>query len=211
LKLLFKELEMSDAKFMVITVADPEKLSATEASDQLGQAISDLKANSNVLTARWGRFGTGENVGKIIAFQSYASMAEIESGYEAFSGSSAYANFLDKATVLKRGILRLHDIDTPAIPDDTAKYVVMVRFQSSEPMTEQAGHAAKVFVENGGLSARYGTIMTGGNIGHRLLGVIYPSMAAIEAAYDAVQADTIYQETLLKINLGARNIVRLLG
>ena len=59
---------MSDAKFMVITVADPGKITATEVNDYLGQAISDLKANSNVLTARWGRIGTGENVGKIIAF-----------------------------------------------------------------------------------------------------------------------------------------------
>ena len=202
---------MSDAKFMVITVADPGKITATEVNDYLGQAISDLKANSNVLTARWGRIGTGENVGKIIAFQAYASMADIESGYEAFSNSSAYANLLNKATVSKRGILSLHDIDVPAVPGDTAKYVVMVRFQSAELMIEQAGHAAKVFVENGGLSARYGTIMTGGNIGHRLLGVIYPSMAAIESAYDAVQADDIYQETLQKIDLGMRNIVRLLG
>lgn len=202
---------MTDAKFMVITVADPGRMSASEVSDQLGQAITDLKANSNALTARWGRIGTGENVGKIIAFQSYASMADIESGYEAFSNSSAYANFLNKATVSKRGILSLHAIDTPAVPGDNAKYVVMVRFQSAEPMTEQAGHAAKVFVENGGLSARYGTIMTGGYIGHRLLGVIYPSMAAIEAAYDAVQADSVYQETLPKLELGMRNIVRLLG
>ena len=202
---------MSDAKFMVITVADPGKITATEVNDYLGQAISDLKANSNVLTARWGRIGTGENVGQIIAFQAYASMADIESGYEAFSNSSAYANLLNKATVSKRGILSLHDIDVSAVPGDTAKYVVMVRFQSAELMIEQAGHAAKVFVENGGLSARYGTIMTGGNIGHRLLGVIYPSMAAIESAYDAVQADDIYQETLPKIDLGMRNIVRLLG
>ena len=37
------------------------------------------------------------------------------------------------------------------------------------------------------------------------------TISAIEAAYDAVQADNVYQETLPKLDLGMRNIVRLLG
>ena len=51
--------------------------------------------------------------------------------------------------------------------------------------------------------------MTGSNAGNRLLVVTYPSLAAVEKAYDGLGADPRYQALLEKVDVNMRNIVRL--
>ena len=58
---------------------------------------------------------------------------------------------------------------------------------------------------------RYGTLMTGEHAGQRLLGVAYPSMAAIEKTYDALSASSAYRKLLGDVELGMRNIFRFVG
>jgi hypothetical protein len=44
----------------------------------------------------------------------------------------------------------------------------------------------QVFEQSGAMLMRYGTLITGSNAGKRLAAVSYPSMDAIEKAYDGL-------------------------
>jgi len=46
-------------------------------------------------------------------------------------------------------------------------------------------------------------------VGNRLLGVTYPSMSAIESAYDTLASNADYQALLEDVDINMRHIVRL--
>ena len=68
---------------------------------------------------------------------------------------------------------------------------------------------AKVFEDAGACTLAYGTVITGSNVGNRLLGVTYPSMSAIESAYDTLASNADYQALLEDVDINMRHIVRL--
>ena len=68
-----------------------------------------------------------------------------------------------------------------------------------------------LFEENGAMVMRYGTLMTGSNVGKRLLGVTYPSMDAIQKTYDTLQASDDYSAMLAEVDLDMRNIIKFVG
>ena len=77
-------------------------------------------------------------------------------------------------------------------------------------MIDTVTQLAPIFADGGALTLRYGTLVTGSNAGNRLLGVTYPSMAAIEKTYDALATDAAYQAALSSFNVNLRAIVRVL-
>ena len=76
-------------------------------------------------------------------------------------------------------------------------------------MLENMAELAKVFEDAGACTLAYGTVITGSNVGNRLLGITYPSMSAIESAYDELASNTAYQSLIGDIDINMRQIVRL--
>ena len=68
---------------------------------------------------------------------------------------------------------------------------------------------SNLFADNGASTLRFGRILTGSNAGDMLLGVTYPSMAEIEASYDAVAASETFMKLASNISINLRNIIRI--
>ena len=90
------------------------------------------------------------------------------------------------------------------------KYMVLTRFTADTPLVDEARHILGVMKANGVLGGGFSVAMTGPIVGTYRLSVGYPSMADIEASYDAAREDSVFQSTLAKINIDFRNIVRVL-
>ena len=201
---------MTEAKFRVMTIGSPINNESEQVIvGKLKNLVIEVKSKTNILGARHGRIGTGNNAGKVIVAQTYASMADIEAAYDVMGQSDSYQELLGVLSVERRNI---GSIEVSAQSSSSEpKYAVLTVVTSKERMIEEAQHLAKVFTENGALRVNYGTILTGDNTGSRLLGALYPSMSAIETAYDAIRSDEIYNSVLSKVSIRMRQIVRLTG
>jgi hypothetical protein len=171
---------------------------------------SFLKAKAGALTVRYGAIGTGPNAGNLIMFQGYEDMNAIENAWDKHQDSADYNNMMasGKMSVVVRNIIRLHPLSIEDVTDVHPKYGVLIKFNSSDPMIDEVTKIGQVFKDNGALTFRYGTLSTGSDAGHRVFGVTYPSMDSIEKAYDAANADPIYQKTLSTVDVDFRNIIR---
>jgi hypothetical protein len=143
-------------------------------------------------------------------FQGYEDMNAIENAWDKHEDSADYNNMMasDKISVVVRNIIRLHPLSIEDTTDVHPKYGVLIKFNSSDPMIDEVTKIGQVFKDNGALTFRYGTLSTGSDAGHRVFGVTYPSMDSIEKAYDAANADTIYQKALSTVDVDFRNIIR---
>ena len=169
-----------------------------------------MKAKAGALTVRYGAIGTGPNAGNLIMFQGYEDMNAIENAWDKHQDSADYNNMMasGKMSVVVRNIIRLHPLSIEDTTDAHPKYGVLIKFNSSDTMIDEVTKIGQVFKDNGALTFRYGTLSTGSDAGHRVFGVTYPSMDSIEKAYDAANADTIYQKALSTVDVDFRNIIR---
>jgi quinol monooxygenase YgiN len=201
---------MAESKFMVVVAAKCDASFRQEALQNMSAFASFLKAKAGALTVRYGAIGTGPNAGNLIMFQGYEDMNAIENAWDKHEDSADYNNMMasDKISVVVRNIIRLHPLSIEDTTDVHPKYGVLIKFNSSDPMIDEVTKIGQVFKDNGALTFRYGTLSTGSDAGHRVFGVTYPSMDSIEKAYDAANADTIYQKALSTVDVDFRNIIR---
>ena len=59
-------------------------------------------------------------------------------------------------------------------------------------------------MDNGGVACGYATYMLGSYVGQRLMGVRYPSMEAIQGAYETVSGNADYQSAVSKVKVDLR-------
>ncbi len=201
---------MAESKFMVVVAAKCDASFRQEALQNMSAFASFLKAKAGALTVRYGAIGTGPNAGNLIMFQGYEDMNAIENAWDKHQDSADYNNMMasGKMSVVVRNIIRLHPLSIEDTTDVHPKYGVLIKFNSSHPMIDEVTKIGQVFKDNGALTFRYGTLSTGSDAGHRVFGVTYPSMDSIEKAYDAANADTIYQKALSTVDVDFRNIIR---
>ena len=201
---------MAESKFMVVVAAKCDASFRQEALQNMSAFASFLKAKAGALTVRYGAIGTGPNAGNLIMFQGYEDMNAIENAWDKHQDSADYNNMMasDKISVVVRNIIRLHPLSIEDTTDAHPKYGVLIKFNSSDSMIDEVTKIGQVFKDNGALTFRYGTLSTGSDAGHRVFGVTYPSMDSIEKAYDAANADTIYQKALSTVDVDFRNIIR---
>ena len=201
---------MAESKFMVVVAAKCNTSFRQEALQNMSAFASFLKAKAGALTVRYGAIGTGPNAGNLIMFQGYEDMNAIENAWDKHQDSADYNNMMasDKMSVVVRNIIRLHPLSIEDTTDVHPKYGVLIKFNSSDPMIDEVTKIGQVFKDNGALTFRYGTLSTGSDAGHRVFGVTYPSMDSIEKAYDAANADPIYQKALSTVDVDFRNIIR---
>ena len=201
---------MAESKFMVVVAAKCDASFRQEALQSMSAFASFLKAKAGALTVRYGAIGTGPNAGNLIMFQGYEDMNTIENAWDKHQDSADYNDMMasGKMSVVVRNIIRLHPLSIEDTTDAHPKYGVLIKFNSSEPMIDEVTKIGQVFKDNGALTFRYGTLSTGSDAGHRVFGVTYPSMDSIEKAYDAANADAIYQKVLSAVDVDFRNIIR---
>jgi quinol monooxygenase YgiN len=201
---------MAESKFMVVVAAKCDASFRQEALQNMSAFASFLKAKAGALTVRYGAIGTGPNAGNLIMFQGYEDMNAIENAWDKHQDSADYNNMMasSKMSVVVRNIIRLHPLSIEDTTDVHPKYGVLIKFNSSDPMIDEVTKIGQVFKDNGALTFRYGTLSTGSDAGHRVFGVTYPSMDSIEKAYDAANADPIYQKALSTVDVDFRNIIR---
>ena len=203
---------MADANYFVITVAKCDPTYVPTAMEQIGSVIDDLKSKAGAIVVRAGIITTGEQAGSLALFQAYEGMGGFEKALDVYAASSDYAAMMasGKVSVVMRNLLKIHAVPFDQNTTETPNFVVLTRATAADTMIDTVTQLAPIFADGGALTLRYGTLVTGSNAGNRLLGVTYPSMAAIEKTYDALTADATYQSALSSFNVNLRAIVRVL-
>ena len=141
----------------------------------------------------------------------YDDMAGLESSFEAARKAPIVTQTMasGKFEFFGRSILReLVTIDTPGSTD--AKFVVLTMAKSEHPIEDEAKEFAKILAENGAISGRLAKFVMGDNANGQtyLLGMVYPSLSAVQSAYDAVPAD-IADKVYNLASIEKRQIIRL--
>ena len=203
---------MADANYFVITVAKCDPTYVATAMEQIGSVIDDLKSKAGAIVVRAGIITTGEQAGSLALFQAYEGMDGFEKALDVYAASSDYAAMMasGKVSVVMRNLLKIHAVPFDQNTTKTPKFIVLARVTAADTMIDTVTQLAPIFADGGALTLRYGTLVTGSNAGNRLLGVTYPSMAAIEKTYDALTADAAYQAALSSFNVNLRAIVRVM-
>ena len=203
---------MADANYFVITVAKCDPTYVPTAMEQIGSVIDDLKSKAGALVVRAGVIATGEQTGSLALFQAYEGLDGFEKALDIYAASSDYAAMMGsgKVSVVMRNILKMHSVPFDHNTSETPKFIVLTRAAAPQSSVDTVTQLAPIFADNGALTLRFGTLVTGSNAGNRLLGVTYPSMDAIEKTYDTLRDDANYQAALADFNINLRAIVRVL-
>ena len=201
------------ANYTMVTVAACEPAYAQEALGHVGAFVGELKDKANCVSARYGVMGTGADAGSLVLFQSYAKLGDIEKAFDVYAASAAYQAVITsgKISVTLRNIVKLDDVQLSNPSTDTPSYGVVTLVSGSSLTSERMKGLVPIFEQNGAMLMRFGTLITGSNAGKRLLGVAYPSMAAIEKTYDGLRASADYQSLLSEVKLERREIIRFVG
>lgn len=201
------------ANYTMITVAACEHAYVQEASGHVSTFVSELKDKANCVGARYGVIGTGVDAGSLVLIQSYANLGDIEKVFDVYAASAAYQALITsgKVSVTLRNIVKLDDVQLSNPSTDTPGYGVITIIGGSSLTTERMKGFVPIFEQNGAMLMRFGTLITGSNAGKRLVGVAYPSMAAIEKTYDGLRANADYQSLISEVTLERREIVRFVG
>ena len=202
---------MSDINYFVLTVADCEADYRNTMVGHVKTVAQELLDNAGAIRVRVGVVVTGDNPGGVLLVQGYEGIDGLEKALDVYSNSAAYAEFVasGKVQIRLRNLVRTHPVAFQANGSGDPKYIVLTRASSSDPMLDNMPTLAKVFEDAGACTLAYGTIITGSNVGNRLLGITYPSMSAIESAYDTLASDSDYQALLQDVDINMRQIVRL--
>jgi hypothetical protein len=171
----------------------------------------ELLDGAGAVRVRVGVVATGDDPGAVLLVQAYETIDGFEKAMDVYAKSAAYADFVasGKVQIRLRNLVKTHPVAFQTQASGDPKYLVLTRASSSDPLLDNMAKLAKLFEDAGACTLAYGTIITGSNAGNRLLGITYPSMAAIEAAYDVLGSDANYQALLEDVDVNMRHIVRL--
>ncbi len=204
---------MSEIRYMMATSAACASSYLDQALKHVGGLADELIKSAGALVARYGVISTGEQAGNIVLFQGYEALSGIESAFDVYGKSSDYQAIMSsgKVKVALRNILKMEALQLQNPSAEVPAYGVLTRWGSADLMLDRMRDIVPLFEENGAMIMRYSTIMTGSDVGRRLLGVGYPSMDAIEKTYDALRSSKDYKAMVGDIELDWRNIVKFVG
>ncbi len=197
--------------FYVNTVGQVSSTKLAEAID-LGKKLAEESKAAGSERASIGTIMTGSNAGGVVFQQFFNSLDDFGSVMDAFATSGTYGKIMETGLkVTMRNIAKFCDVPFAAPANPTRKYVVLTRGTSHiaqpELMDMMAG-AAPMFAETGAQTFRFARIMTGNNAGDFLLGVTYPSMAEIEATYDALGTSPVASKIYASLDVNLRTIIK---
>ncbi|PRY26384.1 hypothetical protein CLV78_101479 [Aliiruegeria haliotis] len=203
---------MADVNFMTATVAHVDSDYVDTAFGHCETIANDLRGSA-AATARYGMLQTGDWTSHIIFLASYKTAADVEKGWDTIAASAGFRAMAadGKSQIKLRNVVRLSDVSIPVKASTGPGYGVITRLGSATPMVDEIRELLPIFIDNGAQILRYGTLVTGSAAGRRLMAVGYPSMAAIDATYEALMASEGYKSIMAQVELDFRNIVRLAG
>ena len=201
------------AKYTMVTVAACDSGFLDQALKHVGAVADQLKASAGAITTRYGVLATGEQAGSLVLFQGYSELNGIDAAFGVYKQSDDYQALIGsgKISVTLRNILKIEPIELKNQSAEVPAYGVLTRWGSADALVDRMRPIAPVFEDNGAMSMRYSTIMTGSNAGRRLLAVAYPSMDAIEKTYVALRGNADYNAFVNDVEIDFRNIVRVAG
>ncbi len=200
--------------FYVNTVGQVSSTKLAEAID-LGKKLAEESKAAGSERASIGTIMTGSNAGGVVFQQFFNSLDDFGSVMDAFATSGTYGKIMETGLkVTMRNIAKFCDVPFAAPENPTRKYVVLTRGTShiSQPeLMDMMAGAAPMFAETGAQTFRFARIMTGNNAGDFLLGVTYPSMAEIEATYDALGTSPVASKIYASLDVNLRTIIKVQG
>lgn len=200
--------------FVAVTAANCPMENRSAALEQITSVAQEAKA-AGASRISYGVTLSGLNPGALVFIQFFESLSGFESVMGAFASSSSYAKVLDLGVqVYLRNIAKLSDVAYTPKLDPRPNYLVMTKGTSSvanAEMTSMMQETTSVFADSGAQTFRFGQILTGDNPGQYLLGITYPSMAAIQNAYDALPAHKAVQKVYGAIDVNMRSIIQIHG
>ena len=202
---------MGNINYFVLTVADCEASYRNTMVGHVKTLAQELLDDAGAVRVRVGVIATGDNPGAVLLVQAYETIDGFEKAMDVYAKSAAYADFVasGKVQIRLRNLVRTHLVAFTVNGSGDPKYLLPTCAFPSYPMLDNVSKLAKVFEDTGACALAYGTIITGSNVGNRLLGITYPSMSAIESAYDTLASDPDYQALLQGVDINMRQIVRL--
>jgi len=211
------EIEMTNANYGVITRASCEPSYKETALELLGGFAKDLRERAGAELVRYGYFGTGQGAGDLLFVQLYENLGGFDKAQEVYASSASYKSFFQsgKVSLKLRNIVKILPIAFETPPNPSPKYLVFTK-GAADPENKNAAvdhiqQATGILSENGALTARFGQIITGSNVGQLLLAVTYPSLDAIEKTYDALNESQIFKDLHKVVDVNQREIIRLIG
>ena len=206
---------MSNTNYIILTVASVD-FSYRETMTKLMSSYSkELIDNAGAKGTRFGSIGTGEHAGSLLFIQFYDDLNGYQKALDIQSKSNDFKEIMNsgKANIYLRNIAT----SLPTKFENSAehpKYIVITRAETAMSNKDKflncINDTSSCFKENGALTLRFGTLLTGSNVGNFLLGVGYPSMEAIERTYDQLLAHSSYREIMTFAKVNMRNIIKIL-
>ena len=178
---------------------------------------ADLVSKAGAVRCRYGITMSGLVPGALVFVQMYESLSGFEKAIDVMPQSKAYGSMINEAgvDVYIRNMMKTMPISFTESAAE-AKYLVLTRAiapkgMSPDEFTNEVQNTASIFADGGALTMRLARILTGANPGGYMLGVSYPSLAAVEATYDRLGTDSGFATFANKIDINMRSIVRLHG
>ena len=200
--------------FVTVTAANCSAKNRSTALEQMKRVAEDAKS-AGASRVTYGTTLSGLNPGALVFIQFFDSLSGFQNVMGAFANSSAYAGILNLGVeVYSRNIAKLSDVAYTPILDPRPNYLVMTKGNSAtsnSELTSLMQDCTGVFAENGAQTFRFGQILTGDNPGQYLLGITYPSMEAIQKAYDALPSNPAVQRVYSAIDVNMRSIIQIHG
>ena len=203
--------------YIFITAAKCAPENRQTALSHMPGFADDLMSKAGAVRCRYGVTMSGLVPGALVFVQMYESLSGFEKAIDVMPKSKAYAGMINDAgaEVYIRNMMKAMPISYTERTKE-AKYLVLTRAMapkgmSSDEFTGEVQNSTSIFADGGALTMRLGKIMTGSNPGGYMLGVSYPSLAAVEATYDRLGTDAGFTAFASKIDINMRSIIRLHG
>ena len=196
------------ANYFVMSRAKPKPGYAATGLKHL-KTLADFTRENGAVHCDVGAIQTGANAGSLIAAMFVEKMATIENIFDHFPNQEFYKEMFSTGNmeITGRAIGRIHHRESGS--SDKPKYMVLTKFSSKTEMLDEAKQVMDIFMKNGALSCGYATFGAGNSAGARVMGVRYPSLDAIQNAYEAARESEVYASALSDVELHFRNVIRL--
>tara|TARA_Y100000994_G_C15465243_1_gene348611 strand:+ start:40 stop:648 length:609 start_codon:yes stop_codon:yes gene_type:complete len=189
-------------------------------TDYRDQAIENIKRVKSVALSngaklvRLALMQSGSNVGKLMFFQFFESLDDAERVYDAFTEDAIYRETMKsgKFEITRRGMLRVHMEFGDLSAADNLKYATLTVGTSDDPQLGAITKFANVLTANGAVTAVYGSGFVGDMADGKthVFGATYPSLSAVQSAYDAAAKAGAADELYKVVSVQRRQVLRLL-